>query len=120
MVVIGLVAGLGTATTVPVKNTSVQENISNQTNISVPVYAEQKDIVEGYFRCSCGSGSYQYKKYRQWLDYCPMCGYHDVLIYNPKGADGGEFTCANCDADYCAQDGNNKDYGHSGTRLTPA
>lgn len=117
MFVIGFVAGLGFSTSVPMEHQVMENNTTIIANNTTVVHAVEKDVVEGYFRCSCGNGDYHKKKYRVWLDYCPMCHRKDVLIYNPKGADAGEWTCKRCGADYCAQDGYNKDGGYSGTQL---
>ena len=44
-----------------------------------------------------------------WDNYCPMCGNHDVLEFNPKKTHEGELTCSKCGADYCAVTGKEKD-----------
>jgi hypothetical protein len=33
-------------------------------------------------------------------NYCPLCGHHACLSWNPKGTVEGEITCRYCDADY--------------------
>lgn len=44
-----------------------------------------------------------------WIDYCPLCGCHDCLSWNPKGANPGEWTCMGCGADYDGTNGYDKD-----------
>ena len=41
-----------------------------------------------------------YKTHFQFENYCPMCGYHGTLTWNPKGTKEGEITCSHCDCDY--------------------
>lgn len=33
-------------------------------------------------------------------NYCPLCGHHGTLEWNPKGTSEGEITCSFCDADF--------------------
>lgn len=33
-------------------------------------------------------------------NYCPLCGSHGTLDWNPKGTYEGEITCSHCDADF--------------------
>lgn len=54
-----------------------------------------------------------------FINYCPLCGVHDSLIWNPKGTYEGEWTCASCDADYCAVTGIDKAH-EQRARLTVA
>lgn len=111
-------AGAGAAGQDHTTNNTVVINSTNTTNVTAEkVY---KPTVSGYYRCTCGEGSYTKRKHKVWLNYCPICKRYNTLSWNPKGVDGGEYTCCVCDSDYCGQDGNNKDGGISGTRLIAA
>ena len=55
--------------------------------------------VTGYGWNSCSKG--WYKTGGTFENYCPFCHHSGVLIYNPKGTYEGEWTCKNCDADFC-------------------
>ena len=46
--------------------------------------------------------------YKCWVNKCPFCG--GKLLNNPKHADGGEWTCASCGADFCGVCGHEKLY----------
>lgn len=41
-----------------------------------------------------------YYTHFQFENYCPMCGCHGTLQWNPKGTREGEITCSHCDSDY--------------------
>ena len=43
-----------------------------------------------------------------WIDWCPLCGAHDCLSWNPKGARPGEWTCLECDGDFDGTNGYDK------------
>ena len=43
-----------------------------------------------------------------WIDYCPLCGCHDCLLWNPKGTYEGEWTCMVCNADFDGTNGYDK------------
>ena len=45
-----------------------------------------------------------------FLNYCPLCGAKDCLLWNPKRTFEGEWTCKRCSADYCAVTGKDKNY----------
>lgn len=62
--------------------------------------------------CSCGNGEYAYEKHT-FLNYCPACHHYSTLHYS-KTCWGGQWTCSNCDCDYCMQCGKEK---ISGTEL---
>lgn len=73
--------------------------------------------VGGYFIPGGYYGGYS--GYHYWVDYCPMCGYYDCLLYNPKGTYEGEITCAVCDADYDGCTGADKNGGGARAWLIP-
>ena len=57
------------------------------------------------------SNDLPYKQFTvSFMDYCPLCGAHDCLLWNPKGTDEGEWTCSHCGADFCAVTGADKTY----------
>ena len=58
--------------------------------------------------CTCGNLPYGPYYNSTFLNYCPHCHHYGTLEYNPKDAKGGEWTCSNCGADYCAADGKEK------------
>ena len=55
--------------------------------------------VTAYGWNSCSKG--WFKTGGTFLDYCPLCHNYGSLIYNPKHTYEGEWTCADCDADFC-------------------
>ena len=52
-----------------------------------------------------------------WIDYCPLCGAHDCLSWNPKCANPGEWTCLECGADYDGTNGCDKHGGGARAQL---
>jgi hypothetical protein len=48
---------------------------------------------------SCSKG--WFKTGGTFINYCPFCHNYGTLIYNPKHTAEGEWTCKNCDADFC-------------------
>ncbi len=48
---------------------------------------------------SCSKG--WFKTGGTFLNYCPICHKNKCLIYNPKHTYEGEWTCADCDSDFC-------------------
>jgi hypothetical protein len=48
---------------------------------------------------SCSKG--WYKTGGTFENYCPFCGGHGTLTFNPKGTYEGEWTCKRCDSDFC-------------------
>ena len=48
---------------------------------------------------SCSKG--WFKTGGTFINYCPFCHCYGTLIYNPKHTAEGEWTCKNCDADFC-------------------
>jgi len=63
-------------------------------------------------QCSCGAcGDYVYHT-RSYKNYCPHCGRYGTLIWNPKVAYEGEWTCSCCDCDYCSACGKEKVHNH--------
>lgn len=71
-----------------------------------------KDYVKATALDSCGHSSYAYHT-ATFVNYCPWCHKHGVLIWNPKGTKEGEWTCKHCDSDFCAADGKTKLNGRS-------
>ncbi len=55
--------------------------------------------VTAYGWNSCDRG--WFKTGGTFLNYCPICHCYGCLIYNPKHTIEGEWTCANCGADFC-------------------
>jgi len=56
------------------------------------------DTVTAYGWNSCGGW---FKTGGTFANYCPFCGGHGCLRYNPKHTYEGEWTCSRCDADFC-------------------
>lgn len=63
--------------------------------------------------------SLAYKDYTvTWENHCPLCGYLETLVFNPKGTYEGELTCSRCGADYCSVTGKDKHGEGSRAHLT--
>lgn len=60
------------------------------------------DILTVTCKESCyHGGSYNWQTH-QWLNYCPMCGYHNTLYLEfDSSYPEGIIVCSHCDADYC-------------------
>lgn len=65
------------------------------------------DYVKATTKCSCGQSGYYYHT-ASFENYCPQCHSHGSLKFNPKGTVEGEWTCTQCDADYCSAEGKEK------------
>lgn len=63
-----------------------------------------KDYVKATAVCSCGLNDYIYHT-KTFKNYCPKCNSSGSLKFNPKCVPEGEWTCTQCDTDYCAADG---------------
>ena len=46
------------------------------------------------------SGGWYWINHATFENYCPYCGRHGGLTFNPKGTPEGEFTCKFCDSDF--------------------
>lgn len=81
------------------------------TSTGKPVGAYNMEITNEYVKatgiCSCGLNDYIYHT-KSFINYCPHCKSYGTLIFNPKGAPEGEWTCTKCSSDYCLADGNEK------------
>ncbi|MDL2246545.1 hypothetical protein LJB96_02895, partial [Methanobrevibacter sp. OttesenSCG-928-K11] len=85
------------------------------TNNALPTYTLTVDLLDKHTitvimkPSGVDSGKYEYKYYKTtWLNYCAACHYHGTLLDNPKNVPEGEFTCWNCDADWCGVSGIDK------------
>jgi hypothetical protein len=60
-------------------------------------------------KCSCGVSGGDYTTYHNgtFLNYCPNCHKYGTLSYS-KYCSEGQWTCSNCDSDYCMADGKEK------------
>ncbi len=58
--------------------------------------------------CSCGLNGYDHYITASFVNYCPHCHSYGTLEFNPKGTPEGEWTCSNCNSDYCAACGKEK------------
>jgi hypothetical protein len=75
------------------------------------IYSQDYGTVSASALPSCSKHSdadYVYKEVK-FKNFCPLCGAHDTLVFNPKNVPEGEWTCSmdkgGCDADYCCHDG---------------
>lgn len=69
------------------------------------------DVVTGTGKPSCSycSGKLPYKEYTaSFKNKCGNCGKTGVLQDNPKGTSEGEWTCSDCDSDFCKVCGKEK------------
>ena len=61
-----------------------------------------------YAKPSCGCRYGYYWHYREFINYCPNCGYYGTLRCNPKGVPEREYTCCRCSSDFCGVCGKEK------------
>ena len=70
-----------------------------KTTYSASKSANINGTVSDYGWNSCSKG--WFKTGGAFKNYCPFCHTYGNLIYNPKHTAEGEWTCKNCDADFC-------------------
>lgn len=81
---------------------------ASSSNSAYNVHVTSK-YVHANAKCSCGASSGGYDTYHNgtFLNYCPNCHRYGTLSYSKYCAEG-QWTCSNCDSDYCMGDGKEK------------
>lgn len=97
-----------------VSSSSTMESTANSVvNSSTTTGTTSATTVCGTAYPACGTCTSDYKAYYAcFQNYCPNCKKSGALNFNPKHADGGEWTCdqskGGCDSDYCGVCGKEK------------